>query len=261
MAESSSPSSSESPLCQGAVLSDLHLFSRRSDGDHLFERFAKATAADIDTLVLNGDTFDFRWSQLPSEEHSIQAALAWVESLLDSHPRWTVHYLLGNHDCLASFRDPLETFADRHPRLQVHEHRLRLGSHLFLHGDCANYRMDGKTLARFRDSWSRDRQRSRFAARLYAASDALPVSRQFHQRYFPEDRASRRVAYHLDQVIPGWAEQITHCYFGHTHHPFSDHRHDGVRFFNTGSAIRNMGFRPLRFAWADQRQLLTTSLA
>lgn len=36
-------------------------------------------------------------------------------------------------------------------------------------------------------------------------------------------------------------------YFGHTHQPFRDHEHDGVRFHNTGSGILDLGFQPLSF--------------
>ncbi len=242
----------------GAVVSDLHLFSRRSDGDRLFAGFERENVNRIDTLVLNGDTFDFRWSRLPSERHSIEAALAWVESLLERQPDWTVHYVLGNHDCLTAFRQPLERLARDHPRLHVHEHRLRLGRHLFLHGDCANFRMDGAALARFRESWSRDRQRGSLAARLYEASDALGVSRRLHPLYFPGERASRRVAWHLDRVLPGWSEDFTHCWFGHTHHPFTGCHVNGVRFGNTGSAIRRMGFLPQCFRWSSTESANST---
>jgi len=31
--------------------------------------------------------------------------------------------------------------------------------------------------------------------------------------------------------------------------PFRDHRHEGIGFHNTGSAIRGMGFQPMAFEW------------
>ncbi|GAA5480715.1 hypothetical protein Hhel01_04244 [Haloferula helveola] len=233
----------------GAVVSDLHLFARRSRGDRLFAEF-EAEAGDIDSLVLNGDTFDFRWSQLPSESATVDAALEWLTSLLERQPRWDVHFVLGNHDCVISFHEGLERLAGDHPRLHCHEHRLRLGELLFLHGDCANQKMDARKLARFRKSWSRDHQRGPTAARLYDVADALGLSHRFHDLYFRQAITTARVAHHLDQVTPGWTEEIRHCYFGHTHRPFRDLVHRGVLFSNTGSAIRNMGFQPLRFEWS-----------
>jgi UDP-2,3-diacylglucosamine hydrolase len=51
----------------------------------------------------------------------------------------------------------------------------------------------------------------------------------------------------LDHILPEWREEIDHCYFGHTHLPFTDYSHDGVFFHNTGSAIKDMEFQPLAF--------------
>ena len=243
------PEASPTTVRRGAVVSDLHLFSPRSDGENLFRAFESTTGNDVDTLVLNGDTFDFRWSRLPSEAASIEAAIDWLRSLLGRQPSWEVHFVIGNHDCLAAFRSPLEQLADAHPRLHWHEHRLRLGDRLFLHGDCVNRRMGGEALARFRDSWSRDRQRGPAAARLYAGVDALGLSRRFHHLYFPHSRVTSRLVHHLDRVQPGWHDVISHCYLGHTHRPFADLHHRGVRFSNTGSAIRGMGFCPRTFSW------------
>jgi UDP-2,3-diacylglucosamine pyrophosphatase LpxH len=56
-------------LRRALVVSDLHLFANRSAGDALFEKwFHDVRSSDVSTLVLNGDTFDFRWSGLESEQ-------------------------------------------------------------------------------------------------------------------------------------------------------------------------------------------------
>jgi predicted phosphodiesterase len=34
-------------------------------------------------------------------------------------------------------------------------------------------------------------------------------------------------------------EDVENVYFGHTHNAFEDHRHEGLRFFNTGSGLVN----------------------
>jgi len=236
----------------GLVVSDLHLFSGRSEGERLFGEI-RSQAGELDALVLNGDTFDFRWSLLSSESATIEAAIRWLEAILVESPIPRVHFLLGNHDCLADFRRELEGLAKAFPRLHCHEFQLRLGDNLFLHGDCANRRMNAAALEKSRRSWSRDRQRGRIAATIYDSADSLGLSRRFHDLYFPRTGTVKRVVHHLDRVLPGWRDRIRHCYFGHTHRPFRDHQWKGIRFSNTGSGIRGMGFQPLEFRWSPDR--------
>lgn len=54
----------------GLVVSDLHLFSRKSERVALMKGLA-AELRDVGILVLNGDTFDFRWSEVSGEDMSI----------------------------------------------------------------------------------------------------------------------------------------------------------------------------------------------
>jgi UDP-2,3-diacylglucosamine pyrophosphatase LpxH len=231
---------------QGLVISDLHLFSCRSRAEELLEGM-KEVLATADLLVLNGDVFDFRWSTLPDMDASIAAALSWMNEMAERREGRPTHYLLGNHDCVTGFTEKLSGLAEKHPSLECHESFLLLGRNLFLHGDCANRRMDGEGLRRFRETWSRDRQRGPIARTLYDGADAVGASRKVHDWWFPKRSTVLRVAYHLDHILPGWREEIDHCYFGHTHLPFTDHSHEGVMFHNTGSAIRDMEFRPLTF--------------
>lgn len=235
---------------RGIVVSDLHLFSRRSDGEQYFQKLEPELSAS-DALVLNGDTFDFRWSHHPTEIDSIEAALGWLEAIHERHPSLTIHFLLGNHDCLANFHREISTWSADRPNFQLIPDRLILGRNLFLHGDCTNRRMDGEALGRFRETWSRDRPRGRFASRTYAIADSLGISRRFHDWYFPEALTLRRLAHHLDHVMPGWVERVDHCYFGHTHRPFTGVRRGPVQFSNTGSGIQGMGFRPCSFTWKE----------
>lgn len=82
----------------GLVLSDLHLFSPRSEG---FERMAalwdEVTRAEM--LVLNGDIFDFRWTCLPDEAATLTAALDWLHKLFDDFEGSAIHYVLGIDHC------------------------------------------------------------------------------------------------------------------------------------------------------------------
>jgi UDP-2,3-diacylglucosamine hydrolase len=232
---------------QGLVVSDLHFFSRRSDGQELWSGIDDELR-QADVLVLNGDTFDFRWSHFPSEEAAVSAALNWVRELVEGKRYAMVHYVFGNHDCLGEFKSRLEAFAQGCDGLLCHEYLLQLGQNLFLHGDCANRRMDREALLRYREDWSRDRPRGPLQKALYDGVDAIGISRCFHEIYFSRKSTVARVCHYLNHVMPAWRDEVDHCYFGHTHRPFTNHKHEGVEFHNTGSGIRGMGFQPLAFS-------------
>jgi predicted phosphodiesterase len=231
---------------KGLVVSDLHLFSPRAHGEELLAGLQDSLER-VDLLVLNGDTFDFRWSTLPSESASLEAARLWLERWVERFEGRELHYVVGNHDCLAPFRADLEVLAEGSPALKVHDSHVQLGSSLFLHGDCANRCMNPERLAGYRDVWSRDRQRGVWGRRFYRVVDATGAGLVFHRCYFPRVATVSRVAGYLDEALPGWRDETRDCYFGHTHVPFRDHEDGGVRFHNTGSATRGMGFQPLEF--------------
>jgi UDP-2,3-diacylglucosamine pyrophosphatase LpxH len=224
------------------------LFALRSNAEERLRRI-KRHLERIDTLVLNGDTFDFRWSMHASEKASVRAALLWMERLAVQFDGRRVHYVFGNHDCLGSFRTRLEDFA-RHSRVvRVHEASIRLGHSLFLHGDCAIPQMTGEKLADYREAWSKDRPCGPVGSGLYAIAASTGVGKLLQQYYFPRQATVRRVSRYLDEVSPEWRDGTKDCFFGHTHMPFRNHVEAGIRFHNTGSAIRGMGFQPLFFEY------------
>ena len=236
---------------RGLVISDLHLLAKRSVGESLLEEI-EHQLEQCDVLVLNGDTFDFRWSTLREEEASIAAAVEWVEELLSRMEGRKLHFIYGNHDCLGAFREELEPLATTRSNLQVHEYLLQLGDQLFLHGDCANRRMDVAAMAAFRAGWANDKPRGKVSAAMYDVVDKTGLCWQFHRRYFPQGITVGRVAHYLESALPKWKEEVEDCYFGHTHLPFRDHEHEGVRFHNTGSGICGMGFEPLKFKFENR---------
>ena len=238
------------PFVRGMVVSDLHLFAARSGGEARFAA-VRDSLRELDVLVLNGDIFDFRWSCLADPATTQVAALAWLRDLATSLPDCRIHYVLGNHDCLAGFAQALADLADVLRNFQWHEYVLRLGSAVFVHGDCAHATMDAAGLDRYRQAWRHDRQRGRFAARAYLAADWLGLTRVAHQWHFPRGRTVGRVAHYLDDALPGWRATTRDCYFGHTHLPFAGHGHDGMLFHNTGSAIRGMSFKPAVFSTSN----------
>jgi len=231
---------------RGVVVSDLHLFARRSRGPDCVNSL-RAELASATVLVLNGDIFDFRWSTLRDRETTVAAALAWLRDLLEACPRCQIHYVLGNHDCLTLFREKLAARASTLPRLQWYEHDLRLGAALFLHGDCADETMDPPGLRRYRECWENDRPRGTLPAAAYAAADRLGITLFALKQRFPQRQTVERIVHYLDRAWPDWRDSVRDCYFGHTHLPFSDYRHEGVAFHNTGSAIRGRDFNPIVF--------------
>jgi UDP-2,3-diacylglucosamine hydrolase len=230
----------------GLVISDLHLLAKRSLGESLLDGI-KPQLERCDVLILNGDTFDFRWSTLRNETDSIAAAIGWLDDRLEMMEGRDLHFIHGNHDCIHGFSKSLEPLQQKWPNLHLHRYLLRLGARIFLHGDCANRKMDQAGLEATRIGWANDKPRGALSAALYDIADLSGLSLAFHRCYFPQETAVTRVAYHLDAALPGWRESTGDCYFGHTHMPFRDHRHAGISFHNTGSGIRGMGFQPIEF--------------
>ncbi len=86
----------------GVVVSDLHLFARRSDAT----RCLASIEEDLDqakVLVLNGDTFDFRWSTMGHYDDTLKSAIAWLENLARKRPHQEIHLILGIVVVLAGF--------------------------------------------------------------------------------------------------------------------------------------------------------------
>ena len=133
------------------------------------------------------------------------------------------------------------------PRVHWHEHLMRFGPALFIHGDCAHRRMDSQGLGHFRRNWERDWRWGRAMAAAYVCVDRLGITRRVHEWHFPRRRTVERIAHYLDSTNPSWRKQTRDCYFGHTHLPFSNYEYHGVRFHNTGSGIHNLEFNPIWF--------------
>jgi len=235
---------------RGVVVSDLHLFARRSRGAHCFDSI-RPELASATLVVLNGDIFDFRWSTLRDLDTTVAAAMEWLRDLLETFPQCRVHYILGNHDWFSPFRGEIAALARHQPRLRCHEHGVRLGDALFLHGDCAHRKMDAGGLGRYRQCWDNDRRHGALRTGAYLMADRLGITQFTHARWFPRERTVERIVHYLDRAWPVWRHNVRDCYFGHTHLPFSDYRHDGVAFHNTGSAIRGLHFNPITFEVHD----------
>ena len=197
--------------------------------------------------MLNGDTFDFRWTRFRNEEESVNAALDWLRRFTGTYPQATIHFICGNHDCLDAFTQHLDDLTVACPCLSWHETHLQLGTHLFVHGDCAHRRMDAAGLHRYREVFKREKPRPAWLTQGYRVIDRLGITSVAHRVHFRPRGTLERLTWHLDRAVPGWKEVTAHCYFGHTHLAFRDRLHEGTAFHNTGCAIAGARFEPVLF--------------
>lgn len=228
------------------VVSDLHLFSRRSDYT-LHEKGIFEAASKADVFVLNGDTFDFRWTTLPSTELTVAAAIRWLRCLTERFPHCHFHFILGNHDNVKMFIDALKRLDVERSNLTWHPYYLRLGDKVFLHGDVSDRKMSHKTLIKRRSRWlDDDRPRHPIMHDLYDMALRINLHRAAHLMRFPPRRVARRVKAYLEEVGHGPDDGIRHVYFGHTHAAMSNFHYRDLVFHNTGSPMRGLEFNMLR---------------
>lgn len=229
----------------GYVVSDLHMFSRRSE--FLAHKDAiMAVAAQADVFILNGDTFDFRWTTLLSIEETVVEAVRWLRSLTEKFPNCYFHFILGNHDNVQLFIDQLSKLALERDNLSWHPYYLKLGDSVFLHGDVSDKRMDAAALEKAREEWLHDTVRHPFFHRLYDVAVRLGVHRAASRARYPKKRVAKRVLAYLEDVGLGAVDGVKHVYFGHTHGAISDFEYAGVCFHNAGSPMKGMEFNILR---------------
>jgi UDP-2,3-diacylglucosamine pyrophosphatase LpxH len=225
---------------KGFVVSDLHLFTKRSHAASLQPHLDEAMVW-ADFVVLNGDIFDFKWSVLPSVEETVEAALEWLERLAGMDPTAELHYLLGNHDALEAFVDRLPELARRIPNFHWHPTHLRLGSAFFTHGDLrGTATVAGGPIRKLERKVVLKRELMHDSYNYLVALKVHHVVRVTHGRR----QSVRKMLRLLATLDPVLLEGVTDVYFGHTHVPFSDHEEGGYRFHNTGSAIRGLPFNP-----------------
>ncbi len=220
---------------KGFVISDLHIFSRRSNANDILNSM-HMQVKDADFLVLNGDIFDFEWTTLESIDKTIFEAVKWLGDLSFQYPDCCIYYILGNHDSLEPFAVLIRKMTHKLTNLKVINTHLVLGSHLFIHGDLP--------LAR-KNPWVRSlkkkvSKRNHFFHICYEYAVKFNLHKIVYS-YFSPEYCSDRIFKALQKYPENFLEQIEHIYFGHTHLPFTEYPHKNYLFHNTGSAINGMG--------------------
>jgi hypothetical protein len=222
-------------------ISDLHLLANRSHAHCHFEKLI-GVASGASDLILGGDIFDFRWSRFETGAESVQAAGRWIDELCLACPDCRIYYVLGNHDHYGPLIEHLETEHERRSNFDWRPYWLRLDDNIFLHGDAADRFMDEESLQRRRAAGINESRRHVFRHKLYDGVVAtrlhVPIPAIVHR----PRKAARRLTHYLNEIGQGPDSGVRNVYFGHTHLPLRNFEYEGLRFHNSGSTIKGLGF-------------------
>lgn len=227
-----------------AFISDLHLFSTRSDFPR--HRWAIERAIeDAEMCVWGGDLFDFRWTRLGCETSTIQGALTWLREWLERFPSKHFVFLRGNHDSNPKLAAAVRELANESPHFWAGHDILRIANTLMLHGDLIEGRGTRASLALYRRGWESKRIAGHLQNRAY---DALIRSR-VHNAVAMAAHRHRATCQRLWMSLQSELHQETYgverVVFGHTHRLIRGLKINGIEFFNGGAAIRHVGFMPV----------------
>ena len=227
----------------GYFVSDLHLFSRRSQAA-VHQGALHRAAGGANFVVLGGDIFDFRWSTLHSTEATVGAAIRWLDELVSAHKECEFHYVLGNHDANQRFVAALQAYAKTVKNVSCHPYFLRTGNSVYLHGDVADRpQICPERLRKRREHWGKDERRGEVHNMLYDWAVNVRLHKLCGKVVHPRKRVASRIVSYLHRVGAGPMQGVEHIYFGHTHDALSHYRHDHVTFHNGGAPIAGLQFR------------------
>jgi UDP-2,3-diacylglucosamine pyrophosphatase LpxH len=233
------------PMATCYFVSDLHLFANRSKADRYLDDLLQA-ASQADYFVLGGDIFDFCWARTHSHSHTVEKAIAWLETLIARSPRCEFHFVLGNHDYHQQFIAELAELDLARPNFFWHRFYVRLGSNLFMHGDVADREdHNAKTLAAARAEWLDAPRRGPFLSRLYDVVVLTRLHKPLPHLVYSKRAIARRILKYLNEIGQGPTSGVKDVYFGHTHKHISNYRYGGISLHNGGVAIKGMKFRIL----------------
>lgn len=223
---------------KGFVVSDMHMFSRRSTSARHIPAI-EAKMAECSICILNGDIFDFRWTSLPSVLDTVSAAGNWLEEKLTRYPGVQFYFVCGNHDSLPAFRTKLAGLSSKYSNLHWHPCYVKLGPHVFLHGDILDSMKRKIPLDEYRRGFHGEEKKGFFMNLLY---DILLLS-QLHKIIYmvhKEDSVAPAILEYLQSEEGEMLDGVKNIFFGHTHVPFRDFIYEGIAFHNSGSMIRGL---------------------
>ncbi len=230
----------------GLFLSDLHLFSRRSVGQRHWDQ-SKDLITSASSIVLGGDMFDFRWSQLGNLQVTLDAASDWLEKAIALNPTASWSYLLGNHDSHPQMQLMLLALGRRYPNFFWSPTHLRIGRNVFLHGDVVDGMRTVGGLDQYRACFHDAEPRGRAGNFLYSAAVRARLHSVVPRLLHTRRQTCRRLVQYLESCETDLMTDVSHIYFGHTHIPMSGYQFDRFSFYNAGSGIRHSPFTPAAF--------------
>lgn len=226
------------------VVSDLHLYCRRSRWQALLgEVDAAATRARV--FVFNGDTLDFKWTQLGSAAATVEAGTAYLTGFLERHAHCRIHLNLGNHDHHALFMDALERIAATYPHFSWDPFLFRHANLVCLHGDAAHFGPRQQHLERYRASWLEKQPAGEALNRLHDWGFHARIQHILPAVVFPEAKTLSRLSAYLEATACSAADGVDTVCYGHAHRPVAGVLYRGQRFHNGGAAMRGLPFRVL----------------
>lgn len=216
---------------KGFVVSDLHLFTKksRSDIQTLIDNYAKKN----DFCILNGDIFDFQWTALPTQNHAVNEAISWIIHLCDKYPNCHFYHILGNHDCYEPFVLCAEQLKNKN--FSLHRTHLLLGKHLFMHGDLPLLNKNPF----IRNLLPYEKHEPKWRQFIYAFLLTMHVHHVLDHLYRPK-KIVKRIYNAIAREDKQLLEKINHIHFGHTHVPFNNFVYKGINFHNTGAGVVNV---------------------
>ena len=240
-----SPVSLPTPKRSLRLVSDLHLFSRRSRAEDYLPHMQRA-ASEADLFVLAGDTFDYKWAHQPCAESFANQAQNWLANLAGPRPSCRFQLLLGNHDHHPSFMERLDHLAAELPNFEWDPWFVRHRDAVFLHGDVASGFSTAERLAKFRERCGNHKHRpGPLRNGIYDAVIAARLHNGFSRLMYPARRVAERITRYLEQIGHCAASGTRDVFFGHTHRPLDAFEHRGMRFHNPGAPIKGTPFRVL----------------
>lgn len=223
-------------LRNGYVISDLHLFTNRTDADNYLDIIV-AQASSADFIVLNGDIFDFKWTTLEDLVSTVHAAAGWLKDFCLKCGSCEVFYVMGNHDGIVEFEPLLEELAENIPNFRWAPAYVKIGDCLFMHGDLPlKIRCHDPLVRKLKtdEALHSQVQHHWYEILIFSRLHVLSSLMQWRRLI------AKKINHSLQKHHPEIASQIKHIYFGHVHKSFENFKYRGLYFHNTGSMVRHL---------------------
>lgn len=221
-----------------AVLGDLHLFAKRSNGEAIFDSLPENLEGN-EIIIICGDLFDFRWSSYKTLEESFEAAAQQMRSLMQKIDIPLI-YILGNHDGIEGFQSHLNLLKTKFNNFKWFEDCYQLGDTLFIHGDIP-LKSGGKAV-RDRKFKSDEKIYSSFMSWGYTLFTRLKIISLYRELF---KKSSPLPLIHEALELDPEYRSVKRVFFGHTHFALNSSLFEGREYHNCGTPMSGFNFNLL----------------